>query len=338
MLVLARGHRARCIALALAFLLMATAGVLFLDVEEAFTTKGALSRYRYSLHQRQGSTAVTGVSGSIFKGGSVNTFTGPLLFAGTQQTTAETAARAALLSQGLWSAKWAVCTTIFRPSEAIMGVAAMEGWMVVVVGDKGSADFNFTAPNLVYLTTKDQQALLRPLGQLGDLLPYKHFGRKNVGYLYAIAHRAEVIWDFDDDNVLKPGVTPAMPAADTIRTLQFPNSTAPCQAYNVYPDFLPSAARAGQPHAWPRGFPLDLIRKPCNYSLVPGRVTSIAVVQSLADNDPDVDGIFRLTRGVPFDFEASVKHSIAVPQGTLTPWNAQVSWFSAWQEDCKAWN
>jgi len=36
-----------------------------------------------------------------------------------------------------------------------------------------------------------------------DLLPWQSFGRKNVGYLYAIARGAKVIWDFDDDNFLK---------------------------------------------------------------------------------------------------------------------------------------
>ena len=36
-----------------------------------------------------------------------------------------------------------------------------------------------------------------------DALPWNSFGRKNVGYLFAIAHGAKVIWDFDDDNFLK---------------------------------------------------------------------------------------------------------------------------------------
>ena len=38
---------------------------------------------------------------------------------------------------------------------------------------------------------------------LVDALPWNHFGRKNVGFLYAILHGAEIIWDFDDDNLLK---------------------------------------------------------------------------------------------------------------------------------------
>lgn len=211
-----------------------------------------------------------------------------------------------------------------------MGVAAMKGWMVVVVGDKSSVEFNFTAPNLVYLTADEQQAITQPLGKFSDLLPWQHFGRKNVGYLFAISHGAQVIWDFDDDNVLKPGVVPGMPPEETTRTLKMFQGTADCVAYNVYPDFMLSANLAGMPPAWPRGFPLDHIHNPCNYSLGPGSVSSIAVVQSLADNDPDVDGIFRLTRGVPFNFDVNSRHTIIVPAGTLTPWNAQVRVEGRW--------
>lgn len=35
------------------------------------------------------------------------------------------------------------------------------------------------------------------------ILPWNSFGRKNIGYLYAIAKGAKVIFDFDDDNLLK---------------------------------------------------------------------------------------------------------------------------------------
>jgi len=271
-----------------------------------------------------GGKKTSGVSGTLFMGNKIRWFPGRLLFSADESPMQKVAVPAPRQVQRLMSAKWAVCTTIFSPSEAIMGVAAMEGWMVVVVGDKGSAEFNFTAPNLVYLKADEQQAITQPLGKFGDILPWQHFGRKNVGYLFAISHGAQIIWDFDDDNVLKPGVVPAMPAEEATRTLQFSEGTDDCLAYNVYPHFMLSAHLAGMPPAWPRGFPLDHIRKPCNYSLGPGGVSSIAVVQSLADNDPDVDGIFRLTRGVPFNFDANSRHTIIVPAGTLTPWNAQV--------------
>ena len=36
-----------------------------------------------------------------------------------------------------------------------------------------------------------------------DNLPWNSFGRKNVGYLFAISQGAKVIFDFDDDNIIK---------------------------------------------------------------------------------------------------------------------------------------
>lgn len=34
-------------------------------------------------------------------------------------------------------------------------------------------------------------------------MPWHSFGRKNIGYLFAISYGANVIWDFDDDNIIK---------------------------------------------------------------------------------------------------------------------------------------
>ena len=42
-------------------------------------------------------------------------------------------------------------------------------------------------------------------------MPWNSFGRKNIGYLFAIAHGAKTIWDFDDDNILKFWIKGAAP-------------------------------------------------------------------------------------------------------------------------------
>ena len=42
-------------------------------------------------------------------------------------------------------------------------------------------------------------------------LPWNSFGRKNVGYVYAISQGAEVIFDFDDDNIIKFWMKDASP-------------------------------------------------------------------------------------------------------------------------------
>lgn len=69
--------------------------------------------------------------------------------------------------------------------------------------------------------------------------------RKNIGYLWAIAHGAKVIYETDDDNlltedaitVLEPGIFLTYYSADFQRTI------------NVYDTY-------GLPHMWPRGLPL----------------------------------------------------------------------------------
>jgi hypothetical protein len=144
-----------------------------------------------------------------------------------------------------------------------------------------------------------------------------------VGYLNAIAHGADTIWDFDDDNILKQGVEPAVPASQVYHVAV---NSSTCEAFNPYPHMGgPSYDGRSTVQSWPRGFPLQLILKPCDATLLPGNTSTVAVVQSLADHDPDVDGIYRLTRGVPFNFHPSSDRSLVLPQGTLAPWNAQVS-------------
>ena len=55
------------------------------------------------------------------------------------------------------------------------------------VFDPGPAEYD--APGVTYLTPEDQEAL--PYW-ITNILPWNHFGRKNVGYLYAVHHGAKV--------------------------------------------------------------------------------------------------------------------------------------------------
>ena len=76
------------------------------------------------------------------------------------------------------------------------------------------------------------------------------------------------------------------------------------KVYNPYPSL-----GAPEKICWPRGFPIDLIQKSWNLELskeVPSNDAGngkIGVLQSLADFQPDVDALFRLTRKTPFMFE-----------------------------------
>ena len=239
-----------------------------------------------------------------------------------------------------WCEKWAVMTTIFDVSDAVRRQVKLRSWCLVVVFDKRSAKTYNTGwmagegnDAVVFLRPDDQTDMHN---SFVDALPWNHFGRKNIGYLYAIMHGAKVIWDFDDDNALKfwiPGAAPpgapsideAIPESDeqTISVLEPKDHRWP--TYNPYPILgaptLPS---------WPRGLPLDDI-KVSNCSDTPLHTIkmkggSIAVLQSLAEYQPDVDAIFRLTMPIPFYFnKTKVNKHLMIPKGSLTPYNAQAT-------------
>ena len=96
-------------------------------------------------------------------------------------------------------------TTIFGPTESVRRFLYRKDWCIVIVGDKDKPkDYKFEystfGSNVVFLSRKDQEILD---SEFVKNFPWNSFGRKNVGYLFAISQGAKVIWDFDDDNMLK---------------------------------------------------------------------------------------------------------------------------------------
>lgn len=103
-----------------------------------------------------------------------------------------------LFSVNATGSKWIVVTTINYPTKALQQFVAQSDWRVVVVADKKTpADWNL--PNCEFLSVEKQQNLGY---QILPYLPWNHYCRKNIGYLYAIQHGATVIYDTDDDNIL----------------------------------------------------------------------------------------------------------------------------------------
>ena len=202
-----------------------------------------------------------------------------------------------------------VITSIFPPSEAILKFSALPNSELIVVGDlKTPADWSCNGVR--YLSIADQEAL--PYA-LSTKLPYNHYCRKMVGYLDAIARGAKVIIDTDDDNIPKDGWQ--FPAFDGI----FDMVSAPNGYVNIYQLFT-------KKKIWPRGLPLHLIN--CDFKLEQSlirRDTRIGVWQGLADEDPDVDAIFRLTDDSPTYFDS--RSPVVMPAGVIVPFNSQNTMF-----------
>ena len=240
--------------------------------------------------------------------------------------------RSTLRSAKPYSEKWIVITTVQLPTDAVRTMAAQPGWMVVAVGDK-KTPAGWKLENCVFLSVERQAELGFNLHRL---IPYRHYGRKNIGYLFAIQHGARVIYDTDDDNELivdrlEEGFIidfdKETDANNMLVYLPSRSSSAkhkpPLPVVNPYLHF-------GQKNLWPRGYPLSSIGMSTvdefNYRRA-GPEMKPYVQQGLANGDPDVDAVFRLTRkragvkvDLTFDREAP---PVTIPPGLMSPFNTQ---------------
>lgn len=234
--------------------------------------------------------------------------------------------------------KWAVVTTIFHPTLLINQLSNLSNWCLVVVGDKKTEDevWRTYTENLsdkvVYLSSKDQEALPYTFVKR---LPWNNFGRKNAGYMFAIHHGAEMIWDTDDDNELKhPSLLDILAEKANNTSIKKYQLAYDHHLWNPYPPFMKNGSRTSTTNntIWPRGFPLPFIKDSKTFSGDKLTVAeNIGVYQSLADNDPDVDAIYRLSQPLPVYFKTRSRSPkiIALPQGRVAPFNAQATlWFA----------
>ena len=90
--------------------------------------------------------------------------------------------------------------------------------------------------------------------------------------------------------------------------------------FNPYPTFVEFSDIL-----WPRGFPLTQIKNKTTWQKVNTTTLNpnIGVIQSLANSDPDVDAIWRLTRKLPINFKDGKR--IVLSPGTYCSYNAQAT-------------
>ena len=225
--------------------------------------------------------------------------------------------------------KWSVVSTIFEPSDAIVRQASLgPEWCLLIVGDK-KTPVNYVVPDakspVIFLDVDKQNQMMAEFPFISKL-PWNHFGRKNIGYFYATAMGAEIIWDMDDDNGLKSVDLLQSLVSDSVYTVKRVVDH-PLHLYNNY-----MVQSETSHNIWPRGFPLDEIKNPVtwNTTLKSGKKSAktISVIQSLADNDPDIDALYRLTQPLPFHFKPyAASFPVVMSAKTFVPLNAQACLF-----------
>lgn len=199
-----------------------------------------------------------------------------------------------------------VLTSIAAPNKVMRAIAsdcAERGLDFYVIGDTKSPE-DFTLEGCRFYSYADQLKL--PL-ETARLCPTRHYARKNIGYLLAIKSGVDRIIETDDDNLPHADFYEALPVEATLPVI------ADAGWVNVYRYFTDGLI-------WPRGLPLDEINAALPELSEPTTVR-IPIQQGLADENPDVDAIYRLALPLPFSFNKSLR--VALSRGTWCPYNSQ---------------
>jgi len=213
------------------------------------------------------------------------------------------------------SSHWIVVTSISPPTPSVILLSRLPHWSLVVVGDSLSPP-SYHIPGSIFLSLSFQ----RSLGySIEPLLPINSYSRKLIGYLYAIQHGATVIYETDDDNLLINDLNGFLSSNQTQILHYYPNTNKILPVVNPYAYF-------GHPSVWPRGYPLESINDDISNEFYYDSANTL-IQQSLANGDPDVDAIFRLTRKlknskIDIQFNSS-QEPVSLPQGIFCPYNSQ---------------
>lgn len=182
--------------------------------------------------------------------------------------------------------KHIVITSIFPPTEAVGAFSRMSDCRLVVVGDR-KTPLDWHCENVTFLSIGKQGSMGT---RLHEVLPYDHYSAKMFGYLHAIRENATCIIDTDDDNIPKEHW--GFPSFDG--TYDFiPGGKGFINIYQSYCD----------QKIWPRGLPLSLVNRQFNLdNEIVSRRCEVGIWQGLADENPDVDAVYRLTSDAPCVF------------------------------------
>jgi hypothetical protein len=209
-----------------------------------------------------------------------------------------------------------VVTTINSPNRIMKALAlgaSQAGWRFIAIGDSKSPS-EFHLEGCEFLSIDDQ---LRTGLRFAEKCPLRHYARKNIGYLLSIRNSANLIVETDDDNS-------PLAAFFSDRQRRLDASCVRSSGWlNVYRYFHDGPI-------WPRGLPLDALKDevPPIQTLAIERL-DCPIQQGLADINPDVDAVYRLTLPLPVYFRKG--GHVALGRGSYCPFNSQNT---TWWPDC----
>lgn len=202
-----------------------------------------------------------------------------------------------------------IITTINPPNAAMRSIndaLKKTGGTLWVAGDVSGPD-SYDLSNVEFLSMDKQ----RGSGfSLAENLPVRHYCRKNLGYLSAIKQsNPDFLLETDDDNI--PYDSFFEPRERDVEV----DVVDGVKWENVYTHF-------SDEKIWPRGYPLEELNSAGESRTTKRKVTAY-IQQALADENPDVDAVYRLAGNLPVKFKKGVP--LALGKGVWCPFNSQAT-------------
>ena len=187
-----------------------------------------------------------------------------------------------------------------------------KGLCFIVIGDEASpSNFNLEGCDFYDLVRQESLELNFP-----KICPKRHYARKNIGYLLAIQQGAEIIIETDDDNIPYESFWKKRERSQIVSSV---SNLGWCNIYKYFTDG----------NIWPRGLPLDEIHSLSfpNYDSLEQSLKDCPIQQGLANENPDVDAIYRLILPLPQAFKNNRR--IALASSSWCPFNSQnTTWWA----------
>lgn len=208
--------------------------------------------------------------------------------------------------------KYIVTTTINNITKALDKYDNLEGWDLIVIGDKKTPDLKLK--NGLFIPHQEQENLGF---ESVKHIPWNIIQRRNVGYLYALREGADVIATIDDDNIPYDHWGKSLHVGSNFKSEGVWNELV-CDSLFEYETSL-------MPRIWHRGYPIQRLDKRNNR--IKKDLTGFVEVQAgLWNGEPDVDAVCRIANG-PFNLNFEHK-TVMIDNKCYSPYNTQNTIFT----------
>jgi len=207
-----------------------------------------------------------------------------------------------------------VVTSIAAPNPVLRSLAegaARCGLPFIVTGDtKSPAEFELDGCRYYGIAAQEATGL-----EYAALCPTRSYTRKNIAYLLAIREGVDWIAETDDDNFPRESFWEQRVRETSGDLTSAPSHPAWCNVYT----------RFSKKFVYPRGFPIELLHEAEPEWTVQEWSGAAPIQQGLADDNPDVDAIYRMLYPLPLVFDK--RRPLVLDHGVWCPFNSQNTTF-----------